>query len=556
MQRIGVFVCWCGSNIAATVDVARVVETIRREPGVVYAADYQYMCSEAGQAIIRGAIAEHKLTGIVVCSCSPRMHEATFRKTAQRAGLNPFMVEIANIREQCSWIHKDKEEATEKAIVLARAAVAKVSLNAPLISGESSVTKRALVIGGGIAGIQSALDIAEAGYEVDIVEKEPTIGGKMSKLDKTFPTLDCSACILTPKMVDAAANEKITLYTYSEIEQVKGFVGNFKVKIRRKARYVKEDVCTGCGQCMQKCPSKKGLNEFNLGLNKRTAIYIPFAQAIPNVAVIDPTQCIKLKSGKCGLCSTVCAAKAIDYEQQDEFIEREYGAIVMATGFNPIKLDKFDEYSYSSCPDVITSLELERIMNAAGPTGGKLVKITSPLAAMKHGISYLPEDRKRDGIIGDLSVRDNIILARQVLDGFFHPISKAKAEKYAEEYIRLLSIKTASTDTPIKSLSGGNQQKVILARWLLANPVYMILDEPTRGIDVGTKAEIYKIMEELAASGVGIIMISTELPETLGISDRVLVMRKGRIVAELDPKKTSEEEIVSYSAMEGIPNEK
>lgn len=394
MQRIGVFVCWCGSNIAATVDVARVVETIRREPGVVYAADYQYMCSEAGQAIIRGAIAEHKLTGIVVCSCSPRMHEATFRKTAQRAGLNPFMVEIANIREQCSWIHKDKEEATEKAIVLARAAVAKVSLNAPLISGESSVTKRALVIGGGIAGIQSALDIAEAGYEVDIVEKEPTIGGKMSKLDKTFPTLDCSACILTPKMVDAAANEKITLYTYSEIEQVKGFVGNFKVKIRRKARYVKEDVCTGCGQCMQKCPSKKGLNEFNLGLNKRTAIYIPFAQAIPNVAVIDPTQCIKLKSGKCGLCSTVCAAKAIDYEQQDEFIEREYGAIVMATGFNPIKLDKFDEYSYSSCPDVITSLELERIMNAAGPTGGKLVKMSN--GEHPHDITFIQCVGSRD----------------------------------------------------------------------------------------------------------------------------------------------------------------
>ena len=348
MQRIGVFVCWCGSNIAATVDVARVAETMKHEPGVVFAADYQYMCSEAGQGIIRNAISEHKLTGIVVCSCSPRMHEATFRKTAQRAGLNPYMVEIANIREQCSWIHKDKEEATEKAIVLARAAVAKVSLNAPLTAGESSVTKRALVIGGGIAGIQSALDIAEAGFEVDIVEKEPTIGGKMSKLDKTFPTLDCSACILTPKMVDAAANEKITLYTYSEVEQVKGFVGNFKVKIRRKARYVKEDVCTGCGQCMQKCPSKKGLNEFNLGLNKRTAIYIPFAQAIPNVAVIDPAQCLKLENGKCGLCSTVCAAKAIDYEQQDEFIEREYGAIVMATGFNPIKLDKFDEYSYST----------------------------------------------------------------------------------------------------------------------------------------------------------------------------------------------------------------
>ncbi|MDD6204557.1 MAG: CoB--CoM heterodisulfide reductase iron-sulfur subunit A family protein, partial [Firmicutes bacterium] len=374
MQRIGVFVCWCGSNIAATVDVARVAETMKHEPGVVFAADYQYMCSEAGQGIIRNAISEHKLTGIVVCSCSPRMHEATFRKTAQRAGLNPYMVEIANIREQCSWIHKDKEEATEKAIVLARAAVAKVSLNAPLTAGESSVTKRALVIGGGIAGIQSALDIAEAGFEVDIVEKEPTIGGKMSKLDKTFPTLDCSACILTPKMVDAAANEKITLYTYSEVEQVKGFVGNFKVKIRRKARYVKEDVCTGCGQCMQKCPSKKGLNEFNLGLNKRTAIYIPFAQAIPNVAVIDPEQCNKLKNGKCGLCERICTAGAINYQQQDELIEREYGAIVVATGFKPIDVNPLNELGYAENPDVVTSLELERLMNAAGPSKGTLLR--------------------------------------------------------------------------------------------------------------------------------------------------------------------------------------
>ncbi|MBR3751063.1 MAG: CoB--CoM heterodisulfide reductase iron-sulfur subunit A family protein [Clostridia bacterium] len=394
MQRIGVFVCWCGSNIAATVDVERVAQVMKNEPGVVFSTDYQYMCSEAGQAIIRNAIAEHKLTGIVVCSCSPRMHEATFRKTAQRAGLNPYMVEIANIREQCSWIHKDKEEGTEKAIVLARAALAKVMLNAPLIAGQSSVTKRALVIGGGIAGIQSALDIADAGYEVDIVEKEPTIGGKMSKLDKTFPTLDCSACILTPKMVDAAQNEKITLYTYSEVEEVKGFVGNFNVKIRRKARYVKEDVCTGCGACMQKCPSKKGLNEFNLGLNKRTAIYIPFAQAIPNVAVIDATQCIKIKNNKCGLCDTVCAAKAIDYNQQDEFIEREYGAIVMATGFNPIKLDKFNEYSYAECPDVITSLELERIMNAAGPTGGKLVKMSN--GEHPHDITFIQCVGSRD----------------------------------------------------------------------------------------------------------------------------------------------------------------
>ena len=236
VQRIGVFVCHCGSNIAATVDVKKVVEVIAKEPGVVHAEDYQYMCSEAGQSRIQEAIREKNLTGVVVCSCSPRMHEATFRKTVAAAGLNPYMLEVANIREQCSWIHKDIPEATAKAIVLGRAAIAKVLLNTPLIAGESPVTKRALVIGGGIAGIQTALDIAEAGYPVDIVEKEPTIGGKMTQIDKTFPTLDCSSCILTPKMVECAQNDKITIYSYSEVEAVTGFVGNFSVKIRRKAR--------------------------------------------------------------------------------------------------------------------------------------------------------------------------------------------------------------------------------------------------------------------------------------------------------------------------------
>ena len=376
MRRIGVFVCHCGSNIAATVDVKRVVEAALREPMVVHAEDYPYMCSEAGQSRIAEAIREEKLDGLVVCSCSPRMHEATFRKCAEKNGLNPYLVEIANIREHCSWIHKDRAEATEKAIILMRAAVAKVHLNSPLQTGESAVTKRALVIGGGIAGIQTALDIAEAGYPVDIVEKEPSIGGRMSQLDKTFPTLDCSACILTPKMVDAAAHENITLYTYSEVEKVSGFVGNFTVQIRKKARYVDMDKCTGCGVCQEKCPSKKTPNEFNRGLNTRRAIYTPFAQAIPNVPVIDPKACIKLKTGKCGVCQKFCQAGAIDYTQQDEIVTRDYGAIVVATGFDTIKLDRYGEYAYGQSKDVITSLELERIMNAAGPTKGHLERLS------------------------------------------------------------------------------------------------------------------------------------------------------------------------------------
>ena len=374
MQRIGVFVCWCGSNIAGTVDVKAVAEALGHEPGVVFSTNYQYMCSEAGQNIIKDAIRDYQLTGVVICSCSPRMHEATFRKTAAAAGLNPYMVEIANIREQCSWIHKDMPTGTEKAIILGRAAIAKVHLNAPLIAGTSPVAKRALVIGGGIAGIQTALDIADAGFDVDIVEKQPTIGGKMTQLDKTFPTLDCAACILTPKMVDCAQHEKINIYAYSEVTEVKGFVGNFTVTIKKKARYVDTTKCTGCGLCTEKCPMKKVPNEFNLGMDNRRAIYIPFAQAVPKVATIDPDYCNMLKNGKCGVCAKVCTAGAIDYKQQDELIEEKYGAIVVATGYNPIKLDNFDEFGYSQSKDVITSLEFERLTNAAGPTSGQLLR--------------------------------------------------------------------------------------------------------------------------------------------------------------------------------------
>lgn len=374
MQKIGVFVCWCGSNIAATVDVEAVSQALSKEPGVVFSTNYQYMCSQTGQDLIQEKVRELGLSGVVVCSCSPRMHENTFRKTCEKAGLNPYMVEIANIREQCSWIHKDKAEATKKAIILGRAAIAKVMLNAPLQAGTSPVKKRALVIGGGIAGIQTALDIADAGFEVDIVEKKPTIGGKMTQIDKTFPTLDCAACILTPKMVDCAQNEKIHIYAYSEVAAVKGFVGNFKVTIRKKARFVDTTKCTGCGLCTEKCPQKKVPNEFNLGLDTRRAIYIPFAQAVPKVATIDPDYCNMLQKGKCGVCARVCSAGAIDYTQKDELIEEEYGAIVAATGFNPIDLSQFNEFAYAQSPDVVSSLEFERLMNAAGPTGGTLLR--------------------------------------------------------------------------------------------------------------------------------------------------------------------------------------
>jgi heterodisulfide reductase subunit A len=373
LRKIGVFVCWCGSNIADTVDVKQVVEEAKKMSGVAYAADYKYMCSEIGQNMMKDTIDKYNLDRIVIAACSPRMHESTFRRAAEEAGINPYLVEIANIREQCSWVHKNKEEGTEKAIALTRAAVAKVTLNSELIPGEIDVVKKALVIGGGIAGIQAALDIADAGYKVDIVEKTPSIGGRMAQLDKTFPTLDCSACILTPKMVDAAKHPNITLHTYSEVEKISGYVGNFNVNIKKKARYIDMEKCTGCRICTDKCPSKNAKSEFEEGLKNRGAVYIPFAQAVPNVPVIDADQCIKLKTGKCGLCEILCPSGAIKFDDKDEILNEEYGAIVVASGYDIIDLDKFGEYQYDH-PDVITSLEFERITNAAGPTDGKFVR--------------------------------------------------------------------------------------------------------------------------------------------------------------------------------------
>lgn len=374
MQRIGVFICHCGTNISATVDCEKVAEELKNFPNVVFTTSFQYMCSENGQNLIKKTIREENLNGVVICSCSPRMHEQTFRKTCEECNLNPYMVEIANIREHCSWIHKDRNLATKKAISLARTACAKLLFNKPLISNYINVTKRALVIGGGVAGIQSALDIADAGFKVDLVEKLPSIGGKMAQLDKTFPTLDCSACILTPKMVDCAQHPNIEIFSYSEIESVKGFVGNFTVNIKKKARYIDETKCSGCGICQTKCPTKKIPNEFNMNLDNRSSIYIPFAQAIPNIAIIDSQSCLKLNSDKCGICSKICPSKAIDYTQKDTIIERKYGAIIIATGFKPISLENFNEFAYSENKDVITSMELERIMNAGGPTKGVLLR--------------------------------------------------------------------------------------------------------------------------------------------------------------------------------------
>ncbi len=372
MARIGVFVCHCGENIAATVDCGEVARLASTLSGVAFATDYKYMCSDPGQSKIKDAIKEHRLTGVVVSACSPRMHEGTFRKACSEAGLNPYLCEMANIREQCSWVHEKDERTTRKAFELVRTLVEKVKHNHPLEPIQVPVNKTAVVIGGGVAGIQASLDIANAGHHVILVERDPSIGGHMSQLSETFPTLDCSQCILTPRMVEVAQHPNITLYSYSEVEHVEGFIGNFHVTIRRKARYVDEKACTGCATCTTKCPTKDIPNEFEQNLTTRRAIYVPFPQAVPNKPVIDRAHCRFFNTGKCKVCQAVCPADAINFDQQDELVELDAGAIVLATGFDIKKTDFFPEYGYGKYPDVITGLQFERLASASGPTQGEI----------------------------------------------------------------------------------------------------------------------------------------------------------------------------------------
>ncbi len=372
MARIGVFICHCGENIASTVDCGKVAEISSTIPGVVFSTDYKYMCSDPGQTLIKDAIKKYKLTGVVVGACSPRMHEPTFRKVVASEGINPFFCEMANIREHCSWVHPKGEETTQKAADTIRILVEKVRNNEPLYPIKVPVTKRALVIGGGIAGIQASLDIANAGNEVILVEKDPSIGGHMAQLSETFPTLDCSQCILTPRMVEVAQHPNITLMSYSEVESLEGFIGNFKATIRKKARFINEELCNGCGDCTLKCPIKKIPDEFNAEMGKRPAIYVPFPQAVPNKPVIDKDNCTHFKNGKCQFCKTNCSAGAIDFDQQDQLITVDVGAIVVATGFTIKGTDFFPEYGYGKYKDVVTGLQFERLLSSSGPTLGEV----------------------------------------------------------------------------------------------------------------------------------------------------------------------------------------
>jgi heterodisulfide reductase subunit A len=354
--------------------VAKVAAETRKIPGVAFATNYMYTCSEPGQKEITDAIAREHLDRIVVAACSPRMHENTFRKTIEKAGLNRYFLEMANIREHISWIGLDKELNTNKAIEEVAMAVSKAMQDKPLFSSSFKVNKRVVVIGGGVAGMQAALDCADGGLEVVMVEKSPAIGGMMARLDKTFPTIDCSICILGPKMVDVAQHDKIKLYAYSEIEEIKGYVGNYQIKIRKKAAYVDWTKCTGCGLCMEKCPTKNAYDYFNFGAAPTRAINIPFPQAIPKKAKIDPKYCRQFTKGKCGVCAKVCPTGAINYEQQDEIVTEDVGAIVVATGYGLLDQERLPEYGGGRYPDVITGIQYERILNASGPTSGHIIR--------------------------------------------------------------------------------------------------------------------------------------------------------------------------------------
>jgi heterodisulfide reductase subunit A2 len=372
--RIGVYVCHCGLNIAGSVDCAEVAKFASTLPHVVLAQDNRYTCSDQGQEGIKKDIKERKLNRVVVASCSPRLHEPTFRKTCEDAGLNKYLFEMANIREHCSWVHLyDRKAGTEKAKDLVKMAVAKASLLQPAEEVEVPIARRALVIGGGVAGIQAALDLADTGYKVYLVEKEPSIGGMMARIDKTFPTMDCSICILAPKMSDVGHHPNIDLLTNSEVSEVKGYIGNFHVKVLKKARYVTKD-CSACGECTEVCPIITA-NEFDVGLATRHGIYTPFAQAVPSTYIIDMNLCLN-KDGVvvCDKCSKACERQAINFEMKPETQEIEVGTIVVATGADVFDPSVIPDYGFGKFPNVITSLEFERLINAGGPSGGHLIR--------------------------------------------------------------------------------------------------------------------------------------------------------------------------------------
>lgn len=398
-ERIGVYVCHCGTNISATVDVENVAVWAKdklADDGVVVARDYKFMCSSLGQELIERDIEREGLTRVVVAACSPHLHENTFRGACNRAGLNGYLCEMVSIREQVSWVHTDKIAATAKAKAMIAGGVERVIENEPLESLHVPIHPDTLVVGGGIAGIQAALEIADSGNKVYLVEREPSIGGHMAQFDKTFPTLDCAACILTPKMVSAGTHPNIELLTWSEVERVDGFVGNFTVTIKKKPRYVIEDLCTGCGICWEKCPKHVVDDVFEAGLGYRAAVYTPFAQAVPKYPVIDTENCTYFQRGKCRACEKFCPTNAIDFTQTEKYISVTVGNIILATGYDLFDARRVVQYGYGRLANVFTSIEFERMCNASGPTNGEIVLRDGVTPPKSVGIIHCVGSRDRN----------------------------------------------------------------------------------------------------------------------------------------------------------------
>jgi heterodisulfide reductase subunit A len=359
--KIGVYICHCGGNISDTVDVGKVKEAVAKLEGVKIVETYEYVCSDPGQAIIKNGIRDYGLNRIVVASCSPRMHLDTFRHVVASAGLNSYLLEMANIREQCSWVHGNKEAATSKAIDIIRGTVDRARYLEPLDAKVIPVKKDILVIGGGIAGINASIELADKGYQVYLIERSPSIGGHMAQLSKTFPTLDCSQCILTPKMVYAVQHPKIRIITMAEVQAVEGSPGNYKARIKKNPRFVDASNCTVCGACEKVCPVKIP-SEFDAALSTRKAIYTPFKQAVPKTYVIDKEHCLYFTKGVCRLCEKFCKGKAVDFNQKEETIELDIGAIICCTGFEQLDPKRFEEYGFGLYSDVISNLQLERLL--------------------------------------------------------------------------------------------------------------------------------------------------------------------------------------------------
>jgi heterodisulfide reductase subunit A len=388
--RIGVFICHCGLNIAGVINISELVEYSRKLPNVVYVKENRYTCADPGQDEIRKGIKEYNLNRVIVAACSPRMHEPTFRRCISEAGLNPYVFEMANIREFSSWCHPNTpKEATEKAKEIIKMAVAKARLLQGLDVLEVPVTNKAMVLGGGIAGISTALDLADMGFKVYLVEKGESIGGHMAQLDKTFPTLDCSICIEGPKMVDVNRHPNIEIISYADLLTVEGYVGNFKVKIRKNPRYVIADNCTGCGECRDVCPIEYP-NEWDENMGVRKAISVPFDQAVPLVYTINMDHCIE-----CYKCVDICGARqAINFDQKPEELELEVGTIVVSTGYDIYRPYDDNLYGYGRYDNVITALEFERLILAAGPTGGKVIRASD--GQKPHSVVFIQCVGSRD----------------------------------------------------------------------------------------------------------------------------------------------------------------